>query len=174
MPDRPDLELSFRTEMRDALYAAYWGLLRNPGVKGLLGISLFILCMACLAVIRLGALGIVALPCLLFVPGVMLFMFVGVFLTVVWGVKKNPHARDVARLSVSEEGIQTVSATQERLMPWASFRQVVETRYAFMLILSTRAILCLPKRNFADGQQLSDFRDLLEKHLDERADVWVR
>jgi len=59
-------------------------------------------------------------------------------------------------------------------MPWASFRQVVETRYAFMLILSTRAILCLPKRIFADGQQLSDFRDLLEKHLDERADVWVR
>lgn len=73
------------------------------------------------------------------------------------------------RYSFSDAGIQAANADAASVMSWDSFHAAYETRDLFILPQTSAIMQILPKRLFQDDAQIAAFRELVQRHLGDKA-----
>lgn len=71
--------------------------------------------------------------------------------------------------TLSDAGIEAVNSDSSSKTHWGGFYEVHETDDSFLLFQNRAIMQILPKRLFDDPAKVAAFRDLLRKHLGEKA-----
>ncbi len=66
----------------------------------------------------------------------------------------------------SETGVETVTSASQSRVDWTGFHRAVEIKDFVLLYMSSRVFYIVPKRAFADGAQLENFKSLLRGKME--------
>ena len=77
----------------------------------------------------------------------------------------NPHVKEEILSEVSDDGVRMKTSMTDSLSKWESFIKTRETRNLFLLYLSKHMVYMFPKRAFQDGDQIQEFRNLLQQKI---------
>jgi hypothetical protein len=65
---------------------------------------------------------------------------------------------------MSDEGIHIVTPLSDGLVKWNAFERFLESNDIFMLLITQRNFIVMPKRAFAQGE-IAEFRSLLQRKI---------
>jgi hypothetical protein len=82
--------------------------------------------------------------------------------------RDNPSVRQVIRYWADEEGVSWQTANSDATLKWPGLIKFRETRNLFLLYTANRAGCLIPKRAFTDESQVKEFRELLDRKINQR------
>ena len=77
----------------------------------------------------------------------------------------DPKFRDEYLLQFSDDGIQFKTAQIDALVQWSLYSKVIENERFYLLIYGQNMISVIPKRAFANANQVAAFNGLLRRKL---------
>jgi len=163
------IELDVLLEFRDYLRANYWFLFRR---FKLLFVILVIGCVAYPLMVLTGA-----SPKnpndnywgLLIPFALLLFIIAGTYFGAKRQMSSNKSLSQRIHYTFDETGIATVAPSSSGRTAWENIYKAHETKTNFLLFISKNMMYTIPKRCFADIQQLNAFKQLLQSQLTSRA-----
>ena len=81
---------------------------------------------------------------------------------------KEPSLTGDCEVAVDEDCLMTRNGQAQTRYEWSAFTKVIEDRSVFVLRLGKRAMLVIPKSAFTDPDNLSVFRDILDRKITRR------
>jgi|SRR5215475_646824 len=84
----------------------------------------------------------------------------------VW--RSNPAVKGTISCWADEERFSQQTANSELTMKWGAIIRFKETRNLFLLFPSKQMAYLIPKRAFTDESQVSEFRELLGRKINQR------
>ncbi|HXY79271.1 MAG TPA: YcxB family protein [Candidatus Bathyarchaeia archaeon] len=104
--------------------------------------------------------------CWLFLPVFMLYLyFVAPYVGARSSRKQSANLRDTMRYTISDEGVEQDCATARGEFQWATYLKAQETPDFFLLYVRRTMAHPIPKRAFASAEEISQFREMLRRHV---------
>ena len=102
----------------------------------------------------------------LILPAFMLYLYyVAPYITARSMLKQSANLRNAIHYVISDGGITLEAATARSDLQWATFTKAQETRDFFLLYIRKSAATILLKSAFASKDEISQFRELLRRHV---------
>lgn len=76
----------------------------------------------------------------------------------------DPSAQQPQTYTISEEGIKYISESGSGEAKWIDIHKIGETMSLYVVFISSRSALTIPKRFFQSEQDQTAFKDLARKH----------
>jgi len=90
-------------------------------------------------------------------------------LTQAWLVwRGTPSVKEVVRCWADEESFRLQTTNSDTAVKWPALIKFRETRKFFLIYPSKRICYLIPKRAFADESQVKEFRELLDRKINQR------
>jgi len=103
---------------------------------------------------------------ILFTPLFFLYLFYGApYFNAKSQYKNSENLRNTIRYSISDDLVTLQSATARSEMRWTTFLKAQETADLFLLYVRKGIAHPIPKRAFTSAEELSEFRELLRRHV---------
>jgi len=93
------------------------------------------------------------------------FYFVAPHLTARSILKQSANLRSAIHYTISDDGITQEAATSQSQLGWATYIKAQETKDFFLLYMRKSMAHSIPKRAFASADEISQFREMLRRHV---------
>jgi hypothetical protein len=80
----------------------------------------------------------------------------------------NPSSKEVIRCWADEEGFRLQTTNSDATVKWPGLIEFRETRNLFLIYPSKGMYCLIPKRAFTDESQVKEFRELLDRKINQR------
>jgi hypothetical protein len=171
-----ELKITFQLSQKDVYRAnvaiAIDGLRRLRTIMGLIIIELLAVVAVAGSVLTPGTAGSRLLPIIgvvssaLFFPAVVLCTcYVAPYWAAKSLYKNNANLWSPSHWSFSDELITLRTATGSAELSWVTFTRARETRELFLLYPQKNLAYPVPKRAFANEQEIAAFRELVRRHI---------
>ncbi len=109
-------------------------------------------------------------------PGVVLWFLLVLPLLVLavfyWGISRQAERIEKifepAKVVFNEEGMESAGESSSAQMSWDEFYKIYETKQDFIFFPEKKIFYTIPKRFFANGNAIAEFRSLLREKLNGR------
>jgi hypothetical protein len=82
--------------------------------------------------------------------------------------RSNPSLKDAICCWADEEGFGMQTTNSDTTIKWPALIKFRETRNLFLVYPSKRMFYLIPKRAFTDESQVKEFRELLDRKINQR------